>query len=184
MKKALLWPVKFVVTVFLIGLLFLHYLGLIFAASLIIAGIVGWGFGVTTALAYLSIAWKVYAGVGIFNFAFMTTFAHQHCCVGLNTFGGHIRHRGWQGVGEDLFASIVWPWHFYQFDRFLKGWGLSLADAVLNAIQYWLVDSWRGTIFSSVNFQTGEVTTGRVKTPDEAHAAIVSAITEHLPDEK
>lgn len=184
MKKILLRLLGLVALPFVLVLLFAHYLGLLFAISLIAAGIAGWGFGMPAAAAYFSLGWKVYVGLGVFTFAFLTTFAFQHCCVGMQSFREHLKYRSWKGVAEDVLGSLSWPWCWFQLDRFLKGWYTSFPDAVCNALEYWLVSSWRGTTFTYIDVQTGEATTTRLKTPEDTRNAIRDVLTKNLAEEK
>ena len=140
--------------------------------------------GVPAAVAYFSLGWKVYVGLGIFTFAFLTTFAFQHCCVGMQSFREHLKHRGWKGVAEDSVGSLVWPWCWFQLDHVLKGWYMSFPDAVCNAFEYWLMSSWRGTTFTHIDVQTGETTTTRLKTPEDTRDAIRNVLTKNLAEEK
>lgn len=181
MKKILLRLLGWVILPFVLVLLFVHYLGLLFAVSLIAAIVAHWGFGMPLAAAYFSVGWKVYVGLGVFTFAFLMTFAFQHCCVGLQTFSDHLKHRGWKGAFEDALGALIWPWCWFRLNRNLRGWGMSFVDAVINAFAYWFVSSWRGTTFESMDFQTGEMKTGRVKTPEDAREAIRGTLAKSLP---
>jgi|GEM_PF-5599804 hypothetical protein len=181
MKKVLLRALGLVALPLVLTLVFQHYLGLLFAASIAAAAIAGWAFGVSAAFTYLAIAWKVYAGLGIFTFAFLTTFSFQHCCVGMQSFRSHLEHKGWRDVGENLLGAIIWPWSWFCLDRFLKGWFMDLPTAILNAIEYWLVSSWSGVTFTYIDMQSGEETTTRVKSPDEAQRAIKDALLKSVP---
>ncbi len=177
MNKILLRILGLVVLPFVLALLFSHILGLLFAVSMITAGIAWWGFDISAAITYLSIAWKVYVGLGIFTFAFLTTFAYQNCCVGIQSFRDHLKHYGWKGLAGSALGSLIWPLCWFGLDRHLKGnWGISFAEALCDAIKYWFVDSWRGTSLTRVDFQTGEVTTTCAKTPEDAYNAIRNAI--------
>lgn len=184
MKKILLRLVGWVVLPFVLVLLFAPYLGLLFAVSLIAATVAHWGVGMPLAAVYFSVGWKLYLGLGVFTFAFLMTFAFQHCCVGLQSFSAHLKHRGWKGVFEDVLGALIWPWCWFILDRNLKSWGLSFADAVINAFAYWFVSSWRGTTFEYTDFQTGETTTGRVKTPEDAREAIRSTLARSLSEKE
>ena len=166
----------------IIFLLFAHYLGLLFAASIAAAAIVGWGFSSAAAFTYLSIAWKVYAGLGVFTFLFLTTMTYQHCCAGMQYFTAHLKHHGWNGAGKNFVDAVIWPWSWFALDRYLRGWYLSLADAMCNAVMYWLVDRWRGTNFTVLDVQTGETTTTYVKTP-EIRDAIRDTIVKNITKE-
>ena len=177
MKKVLLETLKWVTFPLFLALVFIHAIGLVFAASMIAAGIAGWGFGISAALAYFAIGWKVYVGLGVFSFAFLTTFSFQHCCVGMQSFRSHLKHAGWADVGQNLLGAIIWPWSWFNLGRNLMGWGMNLPDAMINAVVYWLVDSWRGVSFTFWDVQTGEETTGRVKTPEDTQRAITDALT-------
>lgn len=161
---------------FILALVFLHYLGLLFGLSIIAAAIAGWGFGITAMFTYLAVAWKVYVGLGTFTFAFLTTFSFQHCCVGMQSFRSHLKHKGLLDVGTNLLGAIIWPWSWFNLGLNLSGWGMSLADAMINAIMYWLVDSWRGVTFTHIDMQSGEETTTRIKSPEDAQQAIKDAL--------
>ncbi len=184
MKKVLLRVLGLVALPFVLALVFLHYLGLLFAASIVAAAVAGWGFEVSAAFAYLAVAWKVYAGLGIFTFAFLTTFSFQHCCVGMQSLSSHLRHKGWKDVGGNLLGAIIWPWSWFCLDRFLKGWFMDLPSAILNAIEYWLVSSWCGVTFTHIDMQSGKETTTCVKSPEEAQRAVKDALVKSLPKEK
>ena len=184
MKNALLWLWRniflrlfgLIVMLVVLPFLFIDYLGLLFAVSMIAAGVAWLGFGVGTAAAYFSVGWKVYVGLGIFTFVFLMTFLYKNCCEGMQSFRVHLKHRGLRGVGEDFLSSLIWPWRWFQFRRFLKGSDVCLADLFHDATKYWFVNIWRGTALTNVNFQTGEITTIYVKTPKDARDAIRDVI--------
>jgi len=181
MKNALLNLLKFIalpiVLPVVLAILFSGYLGLFFAASIVTAAIAGWGFDISVMLTYFDIAWKVYLGLVVFNFAFFTTLRYQHCCVGLRSFTSHLKHTGWANVAENLRRAIVWPWSWFQLDRWLKGWYMDLPSALLGAMEYWFVSSWRGVTFTYHSIRTGEGKTTRTKTNEDIASAIVDAIT-------
>lgn len=180
MKKTLMGLLGLALLPLVLLLLFAPYLGFVFAVSLITASIIGWGVGMPVALVYFSIGWKVYWGLIVFTFAFLTTFAFQNCCVGIQSFRGHLKHRGWGGVMEDAINSLIWPWGWLQLDHSLRGWGLSFADAFFNAVEYWFVSSWRGVRLSSVDIDTGAISTTYIKTPEDARDAIREAVVRNL----
>lgn len=177
MKKVLLKALGLIALPFVLVLVLLPYLGLLFAVSIIAAAIASWGFGVAVAFVYFSIAWKVYMGLAVFTFAFLTTFSFQHCCVGMHSFRSHLRHKGWEDVGGNLLGAIIWPCTWFCLAHNLVGWGLSLPDAMINAVMYWLVDSWRGVTFTHIDMRSGDETTVRLKSPEETHQAIKDALT-------
>lgn len=181
MKIVLLRILGYLLVPFLFSLVFAHILGPLFAVSMLAAAIMWWGFGIAWAGSYLSVAWIVYVGLAIFTFAFLTTFSFQNCCVGMQRFRDHLVHRGWGGVFEDLVGAIIWPWVWFALDRNLRGWYMTFMDAVLNALEFWFVSSWRGSTLTYIDMQTGESTTTRLSTPEEVQSAIRDAIAKDIP---
>jgi hypothetical protein len=181
MKKVLVEALKWATLPLFLALVYIDSVGLVFAASMIAAAVAGWGFDVEWAFAYLAVAWKVYAGLGVFTFAFLTTFSFQHCCAGVQSFRSHLKHAGWVNTGGNLLGAIIWPWSWFNLGRNLAGWGMSLPDAMINAVMYWLVDSWRGVSFTVWNVETDEQTTIHVKTPEDAQRAMTDALTKGTP---
>jgi hypothetical protein len=143
----------------LLVVMYAQFLGLVFGASMVVAGIVGWGFGLKAALIYLSFAWKAYAVIGIVTFAFLATFSYQNCCVGIESFGGHLKHRGLSSAAGDVLGGIVWPWCWFEVDYSLNGWGMGFGNAFLRTITYWLETILRRPQnVTLLNLKTGETT--------------------------
>lgn len=176
MKNKFLDFLGLIILPFILMLAYPGSFALLFIALLVTFAIAGVIFGSIIAINCFIWMCLAYAGLVIFTFVFLTTFCFQNCCVGMNTFCGHLMHRGWKGAGEDLISSIIWPWSWYRINCFLIGWYSNLLIAVCNAFEYWLVSSWRGVSFTSIDFQTGESTTVYVKTPEETYNALHDAI--------
>ena len=179
MKNILFRYLEDVVTMLLLPLRFAPYLGLLFAVSLIGAGIAGALFERPEGWAYLSVGWKVYAGLGVFTSFFLVTFDYQHCCVGLSGFWQHLSHCSWQSFLVDALGGFLWPVVWLMLERSLRRlFSTSFAHAVLDALEYWFVSSWRGTTVTILNLKKGTVTTRRVKTTEEAADAIYELATD------
>lgn len=177
MKKTFDLAVRLVIFPFALALAYLHYLALLFTASIIIAAIAAWGFGVAFGLIYLSVAWKVYAALIAFNLAFLSTFAFQHCCIGMGSFISHLKHQGWAETVTYVFGALIWPLCWFNLGRNLGSWHSSLPNALFAAIEYWFVSSWRGVEYGHIDFQSGTVSTFRIRS--SGHQAVIDAITEH-----
>lgn len=141
MKNALFGFFAVIFLVVLAATAYLPQLALAFAASMTLAAILGWGFEISAALAYFAVAWKVYAALGVFTFAFVLTYSHMHCCFGRRSFATHLKHGSWMDIGEYLLAAIVWPWCWYVMDKNLEDVDSSLCEEVLDVVEYW----WQGT---------------------------------------
>ncbi len=155
------------------------YLGLLFGLSIVISG-VGSLFYAQIFLPYLLFGLKVYAVLASFTFVILLTFRYQNCCVGMNTFRGHIRHSIGEIATEDILMSVIWPWGWYVLDRNFSSWGLPWGEIVFQAFCHWLITSWRGVELVTINFRTGEPKTTYIKNPDQAREVLVKDISETL----
>jgi len=151
------------------------YLALILGLSLIATGAAAL-LGVSAVAGYFSVGVIVYGVFAIFTFAYLVTFAYLQCCVGLDSFWNHLRHRGWQETGFDLLGAVIWPWVWFVFDRNLHAFRLTFADSVLHVLQQWFVGSWRGTSLTVFNPATGETKTVYVKSGEQSSAMIAKEI--------
>jgi hypothetical protein len=108
-----------------------------------------------------------------------TTFIFLNCCVGINTFRGHLCHcpnrkRSWFSL---VLSFFLWPMVWCDLQRTMRSWtGQYFADVVLDVMSYWFWDSWRGVLFQYFNVQTGQTSETRVKSGDE----VIRAIKENL----
>ena len=162
-------------------LLFSPYIALFFLASIITAGIGWFGFDDSIALSYLMAAWKWYLGFGIFTYIFLVAFVHQKCCVGLTSFGSHLKeHYGLIGAMVDIVNAIMWPIKWYTIDRDLEYWSSSFGDAIVHVLHYWFVEYWKNAEIEIVDLENTTRPTTYPKNPEEAHAEISRRINNSL----
>ena len=174
------WVAKWLIFPLVFLLVFLPQIALAFFIVLIAASL-SWFAGFDSLSSVVVTGWWVYAGFGLYSFAFFTTFAFQNCCVGFESFRAHLVHRGMRGVFEDVFDSVFWPLAWLRLDAELKEWGMTLADALFNALMYWFVDSWRGIRVTKIDGETGKAIVTRAKSADDLRQAIVDALKEGPP---
>ncbi len=157
---------------FFVALLFLGYTALAFGVSVVLAGILGYGYGVAWAISYFATAWKLYIAFSLFTFAFLITFSFQTCCAGLQSFRQHLKHQEWRDHGRDVLESLGWPLTWFVLDRNLTGWGTCLFDAMCRAVRHWLVDSRRGIPVTHIDGEGHETQITFVKGPEDAVKAL------------
>ena len=177
MSRKRAWMAKWVIFPLVFLLIYLPQLALAFFIVLIAASL-SWFAGFDSFGSVVATGGWVYAGFGLYSFAFFTTFAFQNCCVGFESFRAHLVHRGMRGVFEDVFDSVFWPLAWLRLDAELKEWGMTLADALFNALMYWFVDSWRGIRVTKIDGETGKAIVTRAKSADEMRQAILDALNE------
>src|SRR5947209_6802706 len=95
-----------ILSVIALLLLFSPHIGLLFGLSLIGAGI-GSLIYPHVFIQYAWVGLKVYVAFAVFTFAILSTFRYQNCCVGMNTFKGHVRHSIGKIVTEDAFGAAI-----------------------------------------------------------------------------
>jgi hypothetical protein len=135
---------NFFALIFGLVIMFMPLEGLLFLIMAVISGgiIIINAFDIGTqgftelAFSFFHYGWKVYVGMMLFTMFVMTTFTFQHCCVGMNTFRGHIFHAGTRHL-ENLYISIFWPYMIYVTDKNLQKWCFSWFLAVINIFEYW-----------------------------------------------
>lgn len=185
MNKIFLGLLKLFVLPFLLILLYSHYIALMFAASIIVALIAGWGFEMKLAWTYLSVAWKIYVGLGIFTFFIAITFSYQQCCVGIKRFYDHLRGcHAFKNIFSCLLGAIIWPWYWFRLDYCFKDWEMGFPVILVNALEYWFVSSWKGITVTYQNFQTGKETKTRIKDHKDVYDSVHNAINENFPEKK
>lgn len=160
-----------------ITLLLVPYAGFMFLFSVVVAGVafffkIG---PVILAGAFLGWAWKTYLCLAIITVFCMTTFSFLHCCVGLNTFSGHILHYGKKHM-ENVMTGLLWPVSWWLVDKNLKGWYLCWMDVVFGTIEFWLITRWRGVRVDFFNIQSGEQETVFSKSVKESSGFVKDKI--------
>ncbi|KKQ45756.1 MAG: hypothetical protein US63_C0011G0024 [Candidatus Moranbacteria bacterium GW2011_GWC2_37_8] len=165
MKKAL----GFILAIVALLLLLVPYTGFLFLIAVVVAGVsLFFKIGpVILAGTFLVWAWKTYIAFALITIFCMTTFSYLHCCVGMNTFRGHIMHYGSRHL-ENLLLGLVWPVSWWMVDRNIGGWGLNWMDVVFGTLEFWLVTTWRGVRVDFVDMQSGEEETVYSKSPEES----------------
>jgi hypothetical protein len=160
----------------------LPFLAPLFGISLAGALLAGYGFGYEPAREYVEYVWLLYPVIAMFSFLLFSTFTYQECCIGFNTPQEHMRHHGRNFLSEELPAALMWPWTWFTFNHNLwHMFGLTFADALSGAIRFWVIDYWRGSKFTIVDLQSGDVTETRVKNPEEFKDSIRSMIDDTEP---
>jgi hypothetical protein len=162
---------KILLRIFARFLLAVPTLGLLFAASLFAAGMARWEFGTATA-AYLSVGWKIYAGLAAFTFVLFTTLS-CHNCFGIESFSKTLKRRGWLGVANDIVAALLWPVIWHELNARQYG---GFANAVYNTALYWVAPNRLMVVRAEIDYKTGVATTEPL-TQAQARAALNEILT-------
>lgn len=164
---------------FILAIVFLSvpHTGFLFLVAVVVAGIsfffkIG---PVILAGTLLVWAWKTYVCFAVVTAFCMTTFSFLHCCVGMNTFWGHIMHYGSRHL-ENIVCGLLWPVSWWMVHRNINGWGLSWMDVVFGTLEFWLVTIWRGVRVDFVDMKSGEKETVYSKSPEES----VDLLAKHM----
>ena len=128
------------------GLYKFPYIGYVFLGVMLCAGIGAFVSPISSlSIVILSFGWKIYLVAAAVTLFVMTTFEFQHCCVGVGTFIGHIRHAGWGRHLEVFGVAVLWPVMWVKVDQTMSSWGLPWFAIVIDVLYYWSISSWRGT---------------------------------------
>ena len=119
-------------------LMYSPLLGLAFVGTLILSGAIVLVPKGPWVLYYFSLAWKMYVGLAIFTFAFLTTFHYREGVFAVR-FVSYMKHTGWRFVGEDFLGSLIWPLVWFRLDQILKEWETTFGDMVLDVLRFWFM---------------------------------------------
>ena len=141
MKRILFFLLSIVVT----GFFLFPYIGYVYLVIMSLAGIGAFVPSyVDLSILVLSYGWKIYLAAAALTFFVMTTFVFLQCCVGMNTFVGHLKHAGHRHL-EVLEVAVFWPIMWAKVHRGMSSWGMPWFAIMIDVIHYWTVQSWRGT---------------------------------------
>lgn len=132
-------------------------LGAGFVLTMLIAGAVGLVAGSPWAMTVLQLGWKAYLALALLTLVVMTTFIYQNCCIGMGGFWRHLGHAKWKNWLESIGVALLWPLGWWRVDQAMRGWGMTYLDIVANALDYWLVQIWRGVTLETWTLRNGSV---------------------------
>ena len=114
-----------IVATILVSIIFvMPYLGLVFLVVVSIT--VMWAFFgnlPTVLIVFGSVSLWAYPILVVMTFTFMTTWSYMTCCVGFDTFSGHLRHAETDHL-ENLAIAVFWPYAWFIVQRNFQDWGI------------------------------------------------------------
>lgn len=143
MKRIFFFLLQIVVTVFF---LFPYIIGYSFLGSMVLAGIGAFiPLCSDLSMTILGYGWKIYLVAAVLTLFVMMTLEFLHCCVGMNTFVGHLRQTGWRDHLDVFGVAVLWPIMWGDVHRLMSSLGMPWFAIIIDVVHYWTVLSWRGT---------------------------------------
>lgn len=99
---------------------------------------------------YLLVAWKVYAGLGIFSFFLLLTHNYQRQYIGYRSFRFCLAQQKPLNWAEYILGTVLWWFSWWVIEMKMESevgnenGEENFAEIVIDAAHYWLVDAWRG----------------------------------------
>ncbi|HSI20217.1 MAG TPA: hypothetical protein VLA04_00700 [Verrucomicrobiae bacterium] len=135
MKKILLFPVLILALALLTFPKWIGYVYLTVTAVLGVAAVAG----ATTPLWGNVLFWLLcaYPCLALVTFVVMTVFTFRHCCIGMSSFKGHLKHAGKRHV-DNLKVAALWPQGWYTTVKWAENWGMDWTGVLIEPFSYLL----------------------------------------------